>query len=117
MFTPISAAGTKGAQQSCEPQQDQRIAVVGLFKEALLSVTLHILCCFWPKQLRPVLSEPRGVNPVHQFVRLVVLFGTVLIILVESHRFWYRFLTRQTSAAKSLWLSGCLMTVGAMKLM
>lgn len=91
--------------------------LVELFIGALLSVTLHILCCLWLKQLRPVFSEPRGVNPVHQFVRLVVLFGIVLIILVESHRFWYRFLTRQTSAAKSLWLSGCLMTVGDIKLM
>lgn len=87
----------------------------------MLVVRLQILCCFCGTtcSISSVLlfSEHHKVILAHQFVRLLVLFGIVLIILVKSHRFWYRFLTSQPSAAKSLWLSGFLITVGAIKLM
>lgn len=92
-----------------------------LFKLGLLVVRLQSLCCFGgttcPNSSSLLSSEHHKVNLVHQFARLVVLFGMVRIILVKSHRFWFGFLTSRPSAAKSLRLSGCLITVGAIKLM
>lgn len=93
---------------------------VSLFELGFM-VVRKILCCFCETTFYIsyflLFSEDHKLNLVYQFVRLVVLFGIVRIIQVKSLRFWYRFLTSRPSAAKSLWLSGCLITVGAIKLM